>query len=348
VATTLGPRWPLTSVHIAGTAAAATITALLPAARATPFTVRATVVPALPRHSLLLAFGFSGAHDPAALATVERIQASLTPLDESGTQAARGWRHLNVMAVSLDYPADWLPDFASSVQAANSGASGNAIMIVGPADQALLYAASVATTERFQAGDAATQGPTVVAHHAASVHPGLHVALSKSAPGVYRWLATFPDAAGATTTVEVGQVVEIGNSLEETIGDTALQPVTTNLPLFMHSLDSIARAAGATQLPDFTVADAARAVQGAAAPAALQGQATSSTAGTGATSALQANLSADQRLQALRQSDQNTQARVTAMNNMMMEEHVTMLNIANNMNPSSPVDHYYVASSYGW
>lgn len=247
-----------------GDGATATFAGTLAGAKsAGPVTTVGRVLPSLSHNSLLLAFGFSpGTGSASAAGILAHIEGSLSSNDTASLVAARPMLHYAGAAVSLAYPAGWVANFTNP--------SGS--WFIGPNDQAVMIALGLASGG--QTADASAlhaAGRQVQAYVRSQIHGKLTVLQESSAAGLYRWLATWPSGDGKTVGIEVGEVVAHNGQTVAVFGDTALEQAPTNLPVFGHSLDSAARAAGVTPSGGYTMADAAAALRTYTATASSNG-----------------------------------------------------------------------------
>ncbi len=257
-----------------GSAAAATLCGTLKSSgQAGAFTLAVRVLPSLDRHGLLIAYGFSlnAAGAPTA-STLAALEASLAPNDAAGIVAARPMLHYAADVVTLEYPQGWLANFTDP----------HGSWFIGQNDQAVLIAAGVAT------GGAALDRPAlkslgqqVQGYIGTQIHSRLQILKEQTTAGSYRWLAAFSGPDGKLNGVEVGEIVAHNGKVVELFGDTTLDEAPTNLPLFAHVLDSAAQAAGVTQAADYTIDDAAAAMQAITPAATSNGSAAATSAAGG-------------------------------------------------------------------
>jgi hypothetical protein len=261
----------LTAPHYTGTSERAIFVATVHKAKGAALRTRTLILSAPQAYNILASYGFSDPRDQRAGAIVARIEDSLTARVDAEVGATRQWLHYQAAGVSLDYPSEWIPDFA--VDSVASSMANSRTWIIGPADQAALYAAGVVYNGAVGAGDPAVVGQAMISSIIAKLHPAMKVLMTRSADGIYRWLAAFPSADGAHIYVQLGQSVVTQGHAEVLWGDTPLEQVPTNLPVFGRSLDSAALAAGVTSPPEIAVADAAKALSGTVPASSVQDQA---------------------------------------------------------------------------
>jgi hypothetical protein len=201
------------------------------------------VLPELWHYSLGLAFGFSSTATEASGKVLARSEGSLASNDDAGVSAAQRWQHFGSGSVSLDYPAGWLGNFTGAGPA----------WFVGPDTRGMLFAVGQAYTGDASAATLSAAGRLVEQNIAGGLHKGLKVVSEQASDGVFRWVGTYPGPDGTSQNVEVGQVAMGKGTVTIVWGDSSSDQLPANLPLFGHSLDTAARAAGATPPAPTTV-----------------------------------------------------------------------------------------------
>ncbi len=202
VATALSAKMHYTGTpRFVGNANGAAFAVTISGTKGTTVDLIGMVLPSPQRFSLLLAFGFSDARRPASLKQVATVLESLTAHDEAGVRAARSWLHYQEPGLTLDYPAGWAANFAST----------DTTWIVGPADQAILFAIGMDFSGSVSSGEAAQVGQQVTSFVKARLHPDLQIVAVRSASGIYRWLGTFTSNGGKSEYVELGIVQSEGD-----------------------------------------------------------------------------------------------------------------------------------------
>jgi len=164
------------------------------------------VLPSPRQHSLVLGFGLAPIDDHTDFKVITQIESTLTPNDDASLPAARTWSHYNAPGLSLDYPADWLPDFGM----VNSDSHSTTLMVLGASDQALLYVVGMAG--QIAVGPVAAAARQVIAKNLLVIHPGLRIVASKSASGIYRWVATFPSVSSTSISIDTERDGVLGRS----------------------------------------------------------------------------------------------------------------------------------------
>ena len=220
------------------------------------------VKPSLGQHSLLLAAGLSTGGQPALAKEVARVISSFRANGDVAVRRDRSWQRYRSGAFSLDYPVGWMADFTSVDLA----------VLVGPFDQAYVVGEEMAYSGPTGSADVAAAGKQV----AKMLHASLRVQTTRSGPGIYRWMGTYPGNGADDLCVELGQVVVSRGRLQVFWADTSAELAPSNVPVLARSLDSAAQSAGVSPPLIFTVAAAVKGMSTQAPPAMLQGKVSTS------------------------------------------------------------------------
>jgi hypothetical protein len=266
------------------------------------------VLPNPERYGLLLSLGFDTTNSNIGLQILAKIEASLVVSDEAGVRASRTWLHYNNSGLSLDYPLGWAANFTST----------SGVWFAGPSDQAIVYAIGRTYSGSASADLATSLGRQIESLVQSKIHPDLKVVNETSSAGVYRWLATYSDGNAKSVGVEYGQAVFANGNAQAMWGDTDLEQLPANLPIFDRVLDSAARGAGLPAPDALDLAGAVHAIAGDAPAGTAQGQSTTNSASPQQSSS--AYVAAYSHMM-------QQHADYTFMSNMMMEDYAANMNM---------------------
>jgi len=165
-----------------------------------------------------------------------------------------------------------------------------------------------------------------------TAHPKIVWLTQSTSNAAVRWIGAYPSDDGKSIVIEIGQSL-VGNGHFVGIwGDTPLEQAPANLAVLQHSMDSVAAGAGLTAPATLTVDSMIQAIRQAGGSGA---DATTSN-GKSSSSGSAGYLAGYQRLAA-----QN--AMYTTMNNIMVMQEATNLQVAANFSDSP----YSYSVSYG-
>ncbi len=253
----------------AGNANGATFSMTVTTPTGSRMTLIGSVLPSPKQFSLLLAFGFADPQQPASVKQLSRVLSSLAAHDEAGVRAARFWSRFAQPGLHLDYPSDWAADFTSP----------NVTWIAGPRDQAVMIAIGSEYDGPANPSNAGRLGQQVLTYIKSNLHANLEILANQSANGVYRWLGRYTSKDGRTDYVEVGQAVVANGHLESLWGDTSVDQLPANLPVFERCLDSAALYAKVKPSQSFTVVSTVQALRANSPQPASIGQGQTGTSG---------------------------------------------------------------------
>ncbi len=286
-----------------------------------PLTSVNMVYPSASSYSLLLAYGY-GTTTTSTVSNLGEIEGSIGINTFKQIQSSRRYQHYAKDGLKVDYPVGWAANFA------DPGGS----WFAGPQDGAVLiavgrtYAGSGANTKEAETFASQVQALEKTAH------PKIVWLTQSSSNAAVRWVGVYPSDDGKSMAIEVGQSLVGNGHYVGMWGDTTLDQAPANLAVLQHAMDSVAAGAGLTSPATLTMDSVIQAVRQAGGAGASAGTSNGKSTGPG---------SADYMAGYRKLAAQN--AYYTTMNNIMVMQEATNLQIAANFSDSP----YSYSVSYG-